>query len=114
MSDSIFTKIIKREIPSKIEYEDDDIIAFSDVNPKAPVHLLIVPKKQIPTVNDLTDDDSYLIGKIFMTAKKLAKDKGISDDGYRLVVNCNERAGQSVFHIHCHLLGGRDFAWPPG
>jgi len=114
MSDSIFTKIIKREIKADIVFEDEEIIAFNDINPQAPVHILIVPKKQIPTINDLTPDDAELMGKILLTAKKLAKAKGIEQNGYRLVFNCNEWAGQSVFHIHCHLLGGRIFNWPPG
>ncbi len=114
MSDSIFTKIIKREIPAKIEYEDDDIIAFKDIDPKAPFHTLIIPKKQIPTINNLEIEDCELMGKMFLVAKKLAKDYGISEKGYRLVFNCNEEAGQTVFHIHCHLIGGRPLNWPPG
>ena len=112
MAESIFTKIINREIPASIEYEDDEFIAFNDISPQAPVHILIVPKK--PTINDVEDVDSAMLGKIFVIAKKIAKDKGISDDGYRLVFNCNEGAGQTVFHIHCHLIGGRAMNWPPG
>lgn len=114
MTDSIFTKIINREIPSDILYEDNDIIAFNDINPQAPVHILIVPKKQIPTINDLSPNDAELMGKIIIASKKLAKEYGIDKNGYRLVFNCNEWAGQTVFHIHCHLLGGRFFNWPPG
>jgi histidine triad (HIT) family protein len=114
MEDSLFTKIIKREIPADIVYEDDDVIAFNDINPQAPVHVLIVPKKQIPTINDAQEEDAELIGKIILAAKKIAKARGVDEDGYRLVLNCNEGAGQSVFHIHCHLLGGRRFHWPPG
>ncbi len=114
MKDSIFTKIIKREIPAAIEYEDDEIIAFNDINPQAPVHILIIPKKQIPTINDAGQQDAEILGKIILAAKKLAADKGIADDGYRLVLNCNSDAGQTVFHIHCHLLGGRKMNWPPG
>jgi histidine triad (HIT) family protein len=114
MAESIFSKIIKREIPAEIVYEDDEIIAINDINPQAPVHILIIPKKEIPTLNDLEENDSHLIGKIFLTAKELAKKNGISEDGYRLVVNCNKNAGQTVFHIHFHLLGGRIFRWPPG
>lgn len=114
MSDTIFTKIINREIPAQIEYEDDEIIAFKDIDPKAPFHTLIIPKKPIPTINDLEDEDAALMGKIFLTAKKLAKQYGIDEKGYRLVFNCNQEAGQTVFHIHCHLIGGRPLLWPPG
>jgi histidine triad (HIT) family protein len=114
MKETIFSKIIKREIPAEIQYEDDDILAFNDINPQAPTHILIIPKKQIPTVNDAEDADALLLGKIFLTAKKIAKEKGIDEKGYRLVVNCNEGAGQTVFHIHMHLLGGRALQWPPG
>ncbi len=114
MSESIFTKIIKREIPANFVYEDDDVVALEDINPVAPVHILIIPKKPIPTLNDASDDDENLMGKMILTAKKIALEKGIAEDGYRLVFNCNEGAGQTVFHIHCHLLGGRYFNWPPG
>ncbi|OGU10450.1 MAG: histidine triad nucleotide-binding protein [Ignavibacteria bacterium GWB2_35_12] len=114
MTDSIFTKIIKREIPANIIYEDEYVVAFEDVNPVAPIHILVVPKKQIPTMNDANEEDTILLGKILLTAGKLAKQKGVSEDGYRLVINCNKGAGQTVFHIHCHLLGGRIFNWPPG
>ncbi|HKI77157.1 MAG TPA: histidine triad nucleotide-binding protein [Ignavibacteriaceae bacterium] len=104
---SVFTKIIKGELPAKIVYEDDDVIAFLPLRLQAPVHILIVPKKEIHTVNDVTDEDVLIMGKLFLVAKKLAKEKGISETGYRLVINCNEDAGQSVFHIHMHLLGGK-------
>ena len=114
MEDSIFTKIINREIPADIVYEDEEIISFKDVNPKAPVHLLIVPKKQIPTLNDIVSNDQLLMAKIIATAVRLAKEFKIDEKGYRLVFNCNEEAGQTVFHIHCHLLGGRTMNWPPG
>lgn len=114
MSDSIFTKIIKREIPAQIEYEDDEIIAFKDIDPKAPFHTLIIPKKQIPTINDIEEADAELIGKVFIVASKLAKQYNIAQKGYRLVFNCNEEAGQTVFHIHCHLMGGRKLNWPAG
>ena len=114
MSESIFTKIIKKEIPAQIEYEDNEIIAFKDIDPKAPFHTLIIPKKQIPTINDLEDADAELMGKIFIVAAKLAKKYGIDQKGYRLVFNCNEEAGQTVFHIHCHLIGGRKLNWPAG
>lgn len=113
MSDSIFTKIIKREIPANIIYEDDDVIAFNDINPKAPIHILIVPKKQIPTLNDLNENDTELIGKVILRAKDIAKNLGIAERGYRLIFNCNEEGGQSVFHIHCHLIGGKKLGWSP-
>jgi histidine triad (HIT) family protein len=114
MTDSIFTKIINKEIPANIIYEDELVSAFNDINPVAPVHILVVPKKQIPTINDAKEEDAGLLGHILIIAGKLAKQYGISEDGYRLVINCNKGAGQTVFHIHCHLLGGRTFNWPPG
>ncbi len=114
MSDSLFTKIINKEIPANIEYEDEFVVAFSDISPQAPVHILIVPKKPIPTINDAEQTDAELLGKIILVAKDLAKSKGIAAKGYRLVLNCNEEAGQTVFHVHCHLLGGRRMNWPPG
>lgn len=114
MSDCIFCKIIKKEIPAKIIYEDDKVIAFEDINPQAPVHLLIVPRKHIPTLLDLTPEDNQLIGHILLTANNLAKNKGISVSGFRTVFNCNKDAGQAVYHIHLHIFGGRRMAWPPG
>tara|TARA_B100001250_G_scaffold49078_1_gene38472 strand:+ start:464 stop:805 length:342 start_codon:yes stop_codon:yes gene_type:complete len=111
---SLFTKIINREIPADIVYEDEEIIAFNDINPQAPVHVLIVPKKEIVTLNDLELDDQEIIGKMFLTAKKLAVKLNIDKTGYRTVFNCNEHGGQTVFHIHLHLLGGRKLVWPPG
>ncbi len=104
---SVFTKIIKRELPAEIVYEDDEIIAFVPLRLQTPVHLLIVPKKEIYTINDITDEDALLLGKMFLVAKKLAKEKGIAETGYRLSMNINEDSGQSVFHLHMHLLGGR-------
>ncbi|MCD6080683.1 MAG: histidine triad nucleotide-binding protein [Candidatus Omnitrophica bacterium 4484_49] len=109
----IFCKIADKEISSSIVYEDPEIVAFNDINPQAPVHIIIIPRKHIPRVMDLEENDAALIGKLFIVAKKLAKEKEI-EDGYRLVINCNPGAGQSVFHIHLHLLGGRKFTWPPG
>lgn len=111
MKETIFSKIIKREIPATIVYEDDEILAFNDINPKAPIHILIIPKKQIPTINDIKENDAELIGKIILAAKKIAKEKGIAENGYRLVFNCNKDAGQEVFHIHCHLIGGKKLKW---
>jgi len=114
MSDCIFCKIINGEIGSEKLYDDDDLVAFSDVNPQAPTHILIVPKKHIPTILDLDDTDQSLVGKVYLVAKQLAKERGLDEVGYRVVVNCLEGAGQAVFHIHFHLLGGRQFGWPPG
>ena len=114
MTDCLFCKIRDGEISGDIVFEDDDVLAFNDVNPQAPVHVLIIPKKHIATVNDLSADDEAVMAKLFSVAKTIASQRGVSDDGYRLVVNCNERAGQSVFHIHMHLLAGRDMSWPPG
>ncbi len=103
---TIFTKIINKEIPANIVYEDDDVIAFKDIAPVAPVHILVVPKKEIATINDIKEDDAYLIGKVYLTISKLAKEFGLAEKGYRVVSNCNEHAGQTVFHIHFHLIGG--------
>ena len=111
---SLFTKIINREIPADIIYENDDIIAFNDINPQAPVHVLIVPKKEIKTLNHLEVEDQEIVGKMFIAAKKLAKELNIGKNGYRAVLNCNDHGGQTVFHIHLHLLGGRQLTWPPG
>ncbi len=113
MSDSIFTKIIKREIPAEIIFEDDDVIAFNDISPKAPIHILVVPKQAIPTINDLQEDDAALIGKVVLRAKDIAKKLGIDERGYRLIFNCNKEGGQSVFHIHLHLIGGKQLGWSP-
>ncbi|MEM9833883.1 MAG: histidine triad nucleotide-binding protein [Bacteroidota bacterium] len=103
----MFTKIINRELPANIVYEDEEVIAFVPLRLQAPVHLLIVPKKEIPTINDVTEADTQLLGKLFLVAKKLAAERGIAETGYRLSMNINEDAGQSVFHLHMHLLGGR-------
>lgn len=111
---TLFEKIITREIPADIVYETDEVIAFRDITPKAPTHILIVPKKPIATINDLTEQDAHLIGKITLAAKEIASQEKIEQNGYRLVFNCNKDGGQSVFHIHCHLLGGRQMEWPPG
>ena len=114
MSDCLFCKIRDGDIPADIIYEDDEVLAFNDVNPQAPVHLLIIPKKHISTVNDVVEDDQVIMGKLFSAAKVIASQKGVHDDGYRLVVNCNEKAGQTVFHIHMHMLADRALTWPPG
>ncbi|MFT5861797.1 MAG: histidine triad (HIT) family protein [Flavobacteriales bacterium] len=104
---SVFTKIINRELEATIVYEDEDIIAFVPLRLQAPIHLLIVPKKEIHTINDVSEEDTLLLGKLFLVAKKLAKEQGVSETGYRLTMNINEDAGQSVFHLHIHLLGGK-------
>jgi histidine triad (HIT) family protein len=114
MADTIFSKIIERKIPADIVYEDDEVLAFRDVNPQAPTHVLIIPKKPIATVNDVQPDDAALIGKLVLTAKRIAADSGFAEEGYRLVMNCNTGGGQTVYHLHLHLLGGRRFSWPPG
>jgi histidine triad (HIT) family protein len=113
MADNIFLKIIDKSIPAKIAYEDDLCLAFHDIKPQAPTHVLVIPKKVIRTLDDATDADKELLGHLTLVAVKLAKQLGLSK-GYRLVVNCNEHGGQTVPHIHVHLLGGRDMAWPPG
>ena len=114
MTDCLFCKIRDGEIPADIVYENDDVLAFRDVNPQAPTHILIVPRKHIATVNDLQDEDADVMGKLFLAAQDIAGYEGIAEDGYRLVVNCNSKAGQTVFHIHMHVLGGRNMTWPPG
>lgn len=113
MSETIFTKIINREIPADIVYEDDNALAFRDINPQAPVHLLIIPKKAIASINDIGEDDRELVGHLYWIAGKLAKEMGFAEEGYRTVMNCGESAGQSVFHIHLHLLAGKPLGWPP-
>ncbi len=114
MSDCLFCKIIERKIPSKIVYEDELSLAFEDISPQAPAHLLIIPKKHLSTALDLTEQDNALVGHLFQVAKKIACDKGVAEKGFRLVMNTNPEAGQSVYHIHLHLLGGRLMHWPPG
>ena len=114
MSDCLFCGVIKGDVKGSIVYQDNSVVAFKDINPKAPVHLLIVPRKHIATLLDLEQEDKSLIGDIFSVANQLAKDRGITRDGFRVVVNCGAGAGQSVFHIHFHLLGGRPMTWPPG
>ena len=113
LADNTFLKIIDKSIPAKIAYEDDRCLAFHDIGPKAPVHVLIIPKKAIRTHDDIGDEDAALIGHLHVVAAKLAKELGLSA-GYRIVINCKEGAGQTVPHLHLHLLGGRDFTWPPG
>jgi histidine triad (HIT) family protein len=114
MTDCLFCKIIDGEIPCDKVYEDDDVLAFRDINPQAPTHILIIPKKHIATVNDFDDADQALAGRLMLVARELAAAEGIAEDGYRLVMSCNKGGGQDVFHIHLHLLGGRQMTWPPG
>lgn len=113
MADNIFMKIIQRAIPAKIIYEDEWSLAFHDINPQAPVHILIIPKKEIRTLDDATEEDQPLLGHLLLVAQKLARQLQL-DQGYRLVVNCQEHGGQTVPHLHVHLLGGRSMTWPPG
>jgi len=114
MSDDLFLKIIQREISADIVHETDDVLAFRDINPQAPLHVLIVPKEHIRTINDLEPRHAEIVGKLFLAAREIAAEEGVAEDGYRVVMNCNAGAGQSVFHIHLHLLGGRPMGWPPG
>lgn len=114
MSDCIFCKIVNGEIPSKKVYEDDTVLAFEDINPQAPVHILVIPKEHIPSIKDINEDNLDIISHIHLVIKKLAKDKGIDKDGFRIVNNCGEKGGQTVGHLHYHLLGGRHLMWPPG
>ncbi|NMH60406.1 histidine triad nucleotide-binding protein [Alteromonas ponticola] len=113
MSETIFTKIINREIPADILYEDDLCLAFKDVNPQAPIHFLVIPKKAIATINDITEEDREVVGHLSLVAAKIADDLGVAEEGYRTVMNCNEFGGQSVYHIHLHVLGGKLMGWPP-
>ena len=112
MSQCLFCKMVAGVIKPDVVYEDDTVLAFRDINPQAPVHILIIPKIHIATLNDL--DDTLLAGQLLQTAAKLAKQEGLSDDGYRTVFNCNKKGGQEVYHVHLHLLGGRQMHWPPG
>ncbi|BFQ93702.1 purine nucleoside phosphoramidase [Gallibacterium anatis] len=106
-AETIFSKIIRKEIPADIVYQDDLVTAFRDIAPQAPTHILIIPNKIIPTVNDVTAEDEQVLGHLFVIAAKIAKEQGIAEDGYRLVVNCNKHGGQEVFHLHMHLVGGK-------
>ena len=110
----LFCKLINGEIKTDSVYEDDDVFAFRDISPQAPVHILVIPKQHIATLNDTDDSHTNLLGKLVLTAKAIAKKEGLADNGYRLVMNCNEDGGQTVFHIHLHLLAGRSLSWPPG
>jgi histidine triad (HIT) family protein len=113
MSDTIFSKIISKEIPAEILYEDEHALAFSDISPQAPVHFLVIPKKPIATINDIQPEDTSLVGHLYWVAAQIAKQKGFAEDGYRAVMNCNEYGGQTVYHIHLHILAGKPLGWPP-
>ena len=114
MADCLFCKILDGEIPGDIVYENDSVLAFNDINPIAPVHILIIPKEHIATLNDLEEKHTQTMGEMFLAAKKIASDKGISESGCRVVINCNQDGQQTVFHIHLHLIAGRQMTWPPG
>ena len=113
-NDTLFGKIIRREIPADIVYEDDHILAFRDIAPAAPTHILVIPKEFIATLNDARADQAELLGRLMLAAADYAKAQGLAEDGYRVVMNCNRHGGQSVYHIHLHLLAGRHMSWPPG
>ncbi|MBU0501386.1 MAG: histidine triad nucleotide-binding protein [Gammaproteobacteria bacterium] len=114
MTDCIFCKIAAGDIPATKLYEDDRVVAFRDLNPQAPTHLLVIPRRHIATLNDLELDDAALIGSMYLAAKEVAAAEGIAEAGYRTVFNCNRDGGQEVFHLHLHVLGGRQMSWPPG
>ena len=114
MTDCLFCKFVSGDIKPNVVYDDDDVLAFRDVNPQAPTHILVIPKRHISTLNDLRPGDAGLMGKLFLVAQKVAEDEGIAGAGYRTLINCNAEAGQTVFHIHLHLMGGRPMGWPPG
>lgn len=114
MKDCLFCNIINKSVPAKIVFENDSVLAFEDIEPQAPVHVLIIPKKHIVSINDIEFEDKEVCGEMLLAAKKIAKDLKINDSGYRTIFNTNEDGGQTVFHIHMHLLGGRKLKWPPG
>ena len=114
MSDCLFCKMVSGEIKPDTVMETEDVLAFRDISPQAPTHILITPKKHISTINDITDEDTELIGKLYQVAKEVAAKEGLAEPGYRTVMNCNSDGGQAVYHIHLHLLGGRQLGWPPG
>lgn len=114
MPDCLFCKIARKEIPATLVFEDEDVVAFEDINPQAPVHVLVVPKRHIPTLNDLTPADDALVGKLSRISARLAAERGVAEAGWRSVVNVNREGGQLVFHVHMHCLGGRPMFWPPG
>ncbi len=114
MSDCLFCKILSGEIPADTVLETDSVLAFRDINPQAPTHVLVIPKKHISTINDISASDRELVGDLYLAAQEIARKEGIEESGFRTVMNCNAAAGQTVFHIHLHVLGGRPMDWPPG
>jgi histidine triad (HIT) family protein len=114
MTTCIFCKIANGDIPAEVVYEDDQVMAFRDLNPQAPLHVLVIPRKHISTINDITSEDAELLGRLYLAAREVAKEAGLAERGYRTVMNCNSEAGQSVYHIHLHVLAGRAMQWPPG
>ena len=114
MSDCLFCKMVNGDISPDVVYENDSVLAFRDVNPQAPTHVLVIPKQHIATTNDLDSGNASIVAELYLAAKQVAADEGIRDSGYRTVMNCNAGAGQSVYHIHLHVLGGRPMRWPPG
>lgn len=114
MTDCVFCRMVAGEIEPNVVYEDDHVLAFRDINPQAPVHVLVIPKKHVSTINDLQEEDVEVSGRLFQAAKRVAQKTGIADSGFRTVMNCNSDAGQTVFHLHLHVLGGRRMHWPPG
>ena len=113
-SDCLFCKIVSGEVNADVIYSNDEVVAFRDINPQAPTHVLIVPRRHIATINDLKNDNRDDVSALYLAARDIAQEAGIADSGYRVTMNCNEAAGQTVFHLHLHLLGGRNFSWPPG
>ncbi len=114
MTDCIFCKIAGGEIPADLIHQDEDVVAFRDINPQAPVHVLFIPRRHVPTLNDLGSEDGELIGRLYQAARRVAAELGVAESGYRTLINCNHDGGQDVFHIHLHLLAGRRMGWPPG
>jgi len=114
MSECLFCRIAAGEIPAKIVFNDEKVVAFEDIKPQAPIHIIIIPRKHIPTVLDLDEEDRELVGHIHLVANQIAAEKSLTQDGFRLVTNCKKSAGQEIFHLHIHMLGGRAFGWPPG
>jgi histidine triad (HIT) family protein len=114
MADCLFCKVVAGQVPATLVFQNDHVVAFKDITPRAPTHVLIVPRRHIATLNELSPEDDALVGEMVRAAAAIAKDQGLSERGYRTVFNCNAEAGQTVFHIHLHLLGGRPMTWPPG
>lgn len=114
MTDCVFCKIANHEIPARVVHEDGDVVAFEDIQPQAPTHIQVIPRRHIARISDLGDEDGALVAKVFLTARRIATERGLDQRGYRLVANCGSDGGQAVFHIHLHLLGGRQMSWPPG